>query len=97
MRYHKDLEEVKVTYFTEEEPRAYDKSLDLVHTEKPFSMTARRRAVQKAVLRVERRVSWNSSLKSARLMLAGGFPEDDVVRFTGLGLQQVKQLVLEKK
>lgn len=93
MRYSKDLEEVKVTAFIEDELRAYDKSWDSVRTERTLQHDSEKNGLAEG--RAEGKLE--QQLESARFMLAGGLPEDDVVRFTSLNLQQVKQLVLEGK
>ena len=82
------LEEVKVTAFSEEELRAYDKFWDSVRTEKTLQHD--RELKGRAEGRAEGRLA--QQIDSARIMLSSGLSMDDVSRFTGLTLQQVEQL-----
>ena len=99
---NKALEEVKVTAFTEEELRAYDKFWDSVRTEKTLQHDSEKkgREVGRAEGRAEGLAEGRAEgkleqqMESARIMLASGLTKDDVVRFTGLNLKQVEQLGL---
>ena len=95
---NKALEEVKVTAFTEEELRAYDKFWDSVRTEKTLQHDSEKKGREEGLAegRAEGRAEGKleQQMESARIMLASGLSKDDVVRFTGLSLKQVEQLGL---
>ncbi len=80
----KALEEVKVSAFTEEELRAYDKFWDSVRVEKTLQHDSYQEGRAEG--------AFSKSLSIAKNLLALGVPLSQIVQATGLTQEQVKAL-----
>lgn len=76
----KALEELKITAFTEEELRAYDKFWDDVRVEKTLQYDSYQKGRDEGMLDV------------AEKMLSAGLPDAQIMQFTGLPQNQIEQL-----
>ena len=80
----KALEEVKISAFTEEELRIYDKFWDGVRVEKSLQYDSYQEGKAEGEL--------SKSLSIAKKLLESGMPEEQVMQFTGLTQEQMGEL-----
>ena len=85
---HKALEELKVTGFTEEELRAYEKQLDNIRVERTLQQDSFEKGIEKGIEKGETR----KSLAIAQKMLLAGLPYSQIMDFTGLSQEQIDSL-----
>ena len=85
---HKALEELKVTGFTEEELRAYEKLLDNIRVERTLQQDSYEKGVAEGLEKGQTR----TSLTIAKKMLLAGLPDSQIMDFTGLTQEQIKKM-----
>ena len=93
---NKALEELKVTAFTEEELRAYDKFWDSVRVEKTLQYDSFQKGMEKGmaegIAEGELKGQNKEKLAIAQKMLSAGLPDLQVMQFTGLSQEQIESL-----
>ena len=85
---HKALEELKVTGFTEEELRAYEKQLDNIRVERTLQQDSFEKGIEKGIEKGETR----KSLSIAQNLLTMGMPISQIIQATGLTQEQIDNL-----
>lgn len=88
----KALEELKVSAFTEEELRAYDKFWDGVRVEKTLQYDSYQEGLAKGLAEGLAEGKLSNSLAIAKKMLASGMSVAQVMQFTGLTQEQIASL-----
>ncbi len=100
---NKALEEVKISAFTEEELRSYDKIWDIIRTEKTLENGKYEEGIAKGIAKgkiegraegiaEERKAALKKAMEAARTMLNDGLSPEKVALYTGLTEAQIKTL-----
>lgn len=95
----KALEELKVTGFTEEELRAYEKLLDNIRVERTLQQDSYEKGVEKGIEQgVEIGLTKGQNKEKftiAQKMLSAKLPYSQIIAFTGLTEEQLKEILDE--
>lgn len=99
----KALEELKVTGFTEEELRAYEKLLDNIRVERPLQQDSYEKGVEEGMEKgIEQGVEIGltkgqnkEKFTIAQKMLSAKLPYSQIIAFTGLTEEQLKEILDE--
>lgn len=99
----KALEELKVTGFTEEELRAYEKLLDNIRVERTLQQDSYEKGVEKGIEQgIEQGVEIGltkgqkkEKFTIAQKMLSAKLPYSQIIAFTGLTEEQLKEILDE--
>ena len=92
----KALEELKVTGFTEEELRAYEKLLDNIRVERTLQQDSYEKGVEEGMEKgIEQGVEIKEKFTIAQKMLSAKLPYSQIIAFTGLTEEQLKEILDE--